>query len=142
MSDRPMEPTPWWDFDPDERPVPLNADAEWAAADDAELIVGLEREAIIREDTEPTITTLAALKTKEKSRRRTPMSVPRSAVLAAAVGLAAGCVVMFSLGWTQGAAVAADRPTSVGSTTERVDSQTSLDHSDGIKHGNRKGGGR
>lgn len=107
MTDRDRKP--WWELDPEERPVPLDAGGGWAAADDAELFVNLEREAIIREDTEPNLATLTSTGHDQRTIRRRALSVSRSGLAAAALSLAIGCVAMFAWGWNQGAAVAADR---------------------------------
>ena len=100
---------PWWELDPEERPVPLDTGGGWAAADDAELFVNLEREAIIREDTEPSLATHTSTGHDRRTVRRRALSVSRSGLAAAALSLAIGCVAMFAWGWNQGAAVAADR---------------------------------
>ena len=119
----------WWDFDPDERPVPLDPIGE-AVAIEAEAIVESQRQEIIREDTDPTGQTLAALREAAAS----PLSggdseqEPASLRRVALVLLSVGCVAMFSLGWVQGAAAAEDArfsadarvgaPTNTNATTE------------------------
>lgn len=100
---RDFESTPWWELDPEERPVPLGSDQQWHAADEAELIVNAEREAIIREDTEPTIVTLAQLAASaEPTAPRRGIEMARSTALVAGAALLVGCVVMFTVGWHQG----------------------------------------
>jgi hypothetical protein len=114
----------WWDFDPDERPVPLDAIAEAVAAE-AEQIVESQRQSIMREDTDPTGETLAALREAaatapvDEGLDRAPASVRRIAVAL----LSVACVAMFSLGWVQGGARAEARV----SPPDRVMSPTSKD---------------
>ena len=113
MTDRDRKP--WWELDPEERPVPLDAGGGWAVADDAELFVNLEREAIIREDTEPALATLTSTGHDQRTVRRRTLTVSRSGLAAAVLSLAIGCLAMFAWGWNQGAALAADlRHPSVG----------------------------
>ena len=99
----------WWDFDPDERPVPLDPIAE-AVAHKAEEIVESQRRAIMREDTDPTGQTLEVLReaaaTASSGRGIDHRPAPLRPVAVAL--LSVGCVVMFSLGWVQGAAVRAE----------------------------------
>ena len=117
MSDGPRS---WWDFDPDERPIPLSELAE-AVANEAEEIVESQRQAIMREDTEPTGQTLAALQeaaaapapSGEKDRQ--PSSLNRVALAL----LAAGCAVMFGLGWVQGNEARAEARDRVTNTTNK-----------------------
>ena len=113
----------WWDFDPDERPVPLDPIAEAVAAE-AEEIVESQRQSIMREDTDPTLQTLAALREAavvpaDGGLDRAPASLRRIAVAL----LSVACVAMFSLGWVQGGARAEARV----SSTDRVMSPTSKD---------------
>ena len=113
----------WWDFDPDERPVPLDPVAEAVAAE-AEEIVESQRQSIMREDTDPTLQTLAALREAaaspvDEGLDRAPASLRRIAVAL----LSVACVAMFSLGWLQGGARAEARV----SPTDRVMSPTSKD---------------
>lgn len=109
MTDAPKEGLPWWEFDPSEKPVPLGSEGEWAAADDAELIVNSEREAIAREDTDPSLQTLTyavpmrATRATRVIRRRSAGPSRLTFVVAIAL-LAAGCIGMFALGWSQGSA--------------------------------------
>lgn len=90
----------WWEFDPDERPVPLDEDGQ-GVAEVAEEIVEAERQSIMRQDTEPTLATLRALaeskvlNTGEPARSLLPLGIAL---------LVVGCAAMFSLGWSQGAA--------------------------------------
>jgi hypothetical protein len=95
--------TPWWELDPEESPVPLDTDG-WVAADDAELIVNLEREAIIREDTEPTLSTLATLNALGERHESRGLRVSHLSLMTAALSLLLGCAAMFVLGWSQGSA--------------------------------------
>lgn len=123
MTEDSFEPTPWWEFDHDEKPVPLAPDAE------AELIVSAEREAIIREDTEPSLVTQAQLAAAASPpRKRQGIAVSNSAALVAVTALLVGCVAMFALGWSQGRHVAAraDRPSSVSESTSAVQLGDSL----------------
>ncbi len=143
MSEDRFEPTPWWDAE-DERPVPLGAEASWAAPDEAELIVNAEREAIIREDTEPNLVTLAQLAAvaQPQVRQSEGLAVRRSAALAAVALLLVGCVAMFALGWSRGQEVVA---TSVGSravseSTSHESANGSLMSSSRINQVGRKGG--
>lgn len=96
---------PWWEFDPDERPVPLDA-SDQNAARQAEEIVESERRAIMREDTEPTLQTLAGLRgTAITVSRARGVRRPRGSVRLLGSGLLLlGCVAMFTLGWAQAAA--------------------------------------
>lgn len=100
----------WWDFDPDERPVPLGPIAE-AVATEAEEIVESQRQSIMRENTDPTGETLAALREAAATAPvdggldRAPASLRRVAVAL----LSVACVAMFSLGWVQGGARAEAR---------------------------------
>ena len=124
-----FEPTPWWEFDRDEKPVPLGPEGAWHAPDDAELIVNAEREAIIREDTEPTLVTLGQLAAAaQPPRKRKGVAVSKPAALLAAVALLLGCVVMFALGWSQGREVVADaiRSSSVSEPTSGQEPGDSL----------------
>ena len=96
MTDLPRDPH-WSDFDPEEKPVPLDP-ARWVAADDAELIVNVERQELIRQDTEPTAETLVML----AERHGGEASRPRLNLTVAVALLIAGCIAMFLLGWRQG----------------------------------------
>lgn len=139
-----FESTPWWELDPQEKPVPLTPDQSRRVADEAELIVKAEREAIIREDTEPTIVTLAQLAAEAKPRPgRSGISVTRRAVAMAAASLFLGCVITFTLGWQQGRAevkrrLAAD---SVGAATFPDALEDSLNDSHFNQTAGKKGGG-
>lgn len=87
----------WWDHDPDERPIPVDAVA--APVERAEEIVEQERRALAREDTEPTVQTLALQAATSRYERKI------ASVSAPALGVAlllAGCIVMFLLGWSAG----------------------------------------
>ena len=96
------ERQPWWDFDPNERPIPLDPVVE-AVADEAAAIVESQRRAIMREDTDPNGETIAAL--------RMAVPAPRTRVIGGIVSLrrvavallSLGCVAMFLLGWVEGA---------------------------------------
>jgi len=140
-----FDPITWWEFDPEERPVPLAADAAGEAADEADLIVNAERETI-REDPESTIVTLAELSGDQEGvvPRTSPVSKP--AVVVAALILLAGCAGTFTLGWHQGKAALATRERAAGEAapvthiTLDGTSSTSLNDSDAIKTGSRKGG--
>ena len=102
MTERRGNQLPWWEFDPDEKPVPMTG-ARWEAADDAELIANAEREAILREDTKPSLVTLGQLAaTQEPCRCPSRIPVTRRIALAASVALVVGCAGAFSLGWLQG----------------------------------------
>ena len=109
-----MSEVRWWDHDPDERPIPVDAVAapvERAAED----IVEQERRALMREDTEPTLQTLASLQAvASQDERRVP------SVSATSLGVAlllAGCIVMFVLGWSMGSKAPAAGDRSVAETT-------------------------
>lgn len=108
MTGGPAGETPWWEFDPAEKPVPLGAEDEWGLADDAELIVNSERETMTRQDTEPTLQTLAAIKAAAahawSGREGNAPISSRSGVALAVALLLAGAVTMFALGWSQGVA--------------------------------------
>ncbi len=90
----------WWEFDPEERPVPLSNAMD--AAEAAEQIVEAERQSIIREDTDPTLQTLAALQ-QQHAPSPAAGDPPKSVLRVALLLLVAGCVGTFSLGWAQGA---------------------------------------
>ena len=98
MTDLPRDPH-WSEFDPEEKPVPLDA-ARWVAADDAELIVNVERQELIRQDTEPTTETLVMLAGRQVG--DADRSGPRLNLTVAVALLIAGCIAMFLLGWRQG----------------------------------------
>lgn len=123
MMDAPREGLPWWEFDPSEKPVPLGPEGEWAAADDAELIVNSEREAIAREDTDPSIQTLtyaASMRATRAARVIRRSAGPSRLTFVVAIALlAAGCIGMFALGWSQGSASRdlGHRPNAVGSSS-------------------------
>jgi hypothetical protein len=112
----------WWDHDPDERPIPVDAVAapvELAAED----IVEQERRALMREDTEPTLQTLASLQAAARKGERRGASV--SATSLGVALLIAGCIVMFLLGWSAGSQARAVGDRSVAeatSTTHVLDS--------------------
>lgn len=76
---------PWWDFDPDERPVPLTEE-DVAVALEAERIVQAERQAMIRQ---------------ARDFRESPLD--RLVSVRTIALLLAVCLVMFALGWKQGA---------------------------------------
>lgn len=143
-------PTPWWEFDPAEKPVPLGG-AHWEAADDAELIVNAEREAIIRENTEPTIATMAAVSGSKRDPSLGFSSRSRPVALAAAVLLLTGCAAAFSVGWHQAAAAAGpDRDRSgvvenshvTRNTAEQKERSSLRDSSINKKRLGKEGGGR
>ena len=123
MSDDKFGSTPWWEFDPDERPVPLGSEVTWGASDEAELIVNAERGAIMREDTEPNLVTLAQLaaaaepRHRQRRHRQRGIAVSHSVALFALAALLLGCVVMFVLGWNRGQQVTA-RPAAPSSVSE------------------------
>ena len=78
----------WWDFDEEEQPVPLTAEAE-AVLDAADDVVASAREALSREITQPVPVRLPAPTARDIS--------------AVAIGLLLiGCVAMFVIGWWQG----------------------------------------
>lgn len=135
-----FEPTPWWEFDRDERPVPLGPEGAWHAPDEAELIVNAEREAIIREDTEPNLVTLAQLAAAQPPRKRQGVAVSKSAALLAVGALLLGCVAMFALGWSQGREVVATRSSSVSESTSGEEPGDSLMSSSLINNNVVKGG--
>ncbi|MCA1601964.1 MAG: hypothetical protein LC776_10105 [Acidobacteria bacterium] len=113
MSGDNFEATPWWELPDGEKPVPLGPGHAWEAADEAELIVNVEREAIIREDTEPSLVTLAQLAAAaEPQVSRAGIAVSRPTALVAAGILLLGCAAMFALGWRQGKEILASRATS------------------------------
>jgi hypothetical protein len=114
-----MSDVRWWDHDPDERPIPVGAVAapvERAAED----IVEQERRALMREDTEPTLQTLASLQAvASQDERRLP------SVSATSLGVAlliAGCLVMFLLGWSMGSRepTAGDRSVAEATSMKQV----------------------
>lgn len=126
MTEDRFEPTPWWEFGHDERPVPLGPESSWHAPDEAELIVNAEREAIIREDTEPNLVTLADLAAPAQSPREGHgVAVTKSAAVAAAMALLLGCVAMFAWGWSHGRHVG-DASVSVSESTSREQQVDSL----------------
>ena len=126
----------YWEFDPDERPVPLDEVAE-AVATEAEAIVESQRQEIIREDTDPTGETLAALReavattSPSGGTEQEPASVRRVALTL----LSVGCVAMFSLGWVQGAAAE-----DASSRAERVTAPTNTDGHTESNEGSGAGG--
>lgn len=94
-------PEQWWDPKPDEQPIPPDVIGR-SLEEAAERIVEAERQAIIREDTEPTLQTLLSMRSsvqQEVPEARTDRPVIRGAIAL----LVAGCVGAFSLGWSQGA---------------------------------------
>jgi hypothetical protein len=114
-----MSEVRWWDHDPDERPIPVDAVAapvESAAED----IVEQERRALMREDTEPTLQTLASLQAAAPQGERRVASV--SATSLGVALLIAGCVVMFFLGWSAGlkAPAASDHSVTGATSTKQV----------------------
>lgn len=116
----------WWEFDPDERPVPLDPIAE-AVAVEAEEIVESQRQAIMREDTDPTGETVAAALREAAETASAGGSVgdrPGSLRRVALALLSVGCVAMFSLGWVQGAAA---RAGAHASSADRVMRSTNHD---------------
>lgn len=109
-----MSEVRWWDHDPDERPIPVDAVAapvESAAED----IVEQERRALMREDTEPTLQTLASLQAAASRDERRVASV--SATSLGVALLIAGCIVMFLLGWSMGSKAPAAGDPSVAEAT-------------------------
>lgn len=109
----------WWDHDPDERPIPVDAVAA-PVERSAEDIVEQQRRALMREDTEPTLQTLASLQAAASQGKRRGSSVS-----AASLGVAlllAGCIVMFLLGWSAGsrAPAAGDRPVAEATSLNQV----------------------
>jgi hypothetical protein len=101
----------WWEFDPTERPVPLGPDAQ-AVARAAESIVEAERVAIGRQDTDPTLQTLAAIESGAAGSHRPAddRHVLQSFLAPAVALLAAGCIAMFGWGWQEGARARALAP--------------------------------
>ncbi|MDP9069318.1 MAG: hypothetical protein M3N53_13370 [Actinomycetota bacterium] len=121
---------PWWEFDPEEKPVPVAAGG-WGPADEAELIANAERQAIIREDTEPALVTLSQLAAvQEPARSPSGVSVTRRAVVAAALTLLVGCAGTFSLGWRHGRSAVRADATSMTRTTPSHSHTDSLTGSD------------
>lgn len=106
----------WWEFDPGEKPIPLDGDG-WKVADDAEMIVNSHREAIGREDTDPTLETLARLRSQAGPPRQ--ISLPKPAIRAAIGLLVVGCAAMFALGWVQGSATSEDAPSAMRGLSDR-----------------------
>ena len=140
MTEDRFEPTPWWEFDQDEKPVPLGAERAWHAPDEAELIVNAEREGIIREDTEPNLVTLAQLAAAaDPPRKRDGIAVTKSAAVAAAMVLLLGCVAMFAWGWSHGRQVA-DAAIPVLEPTSREQQVDSLMSRSQITNNPMKGG--
>ena len=143
MTEDRFEPTPWWEFGGDEKPVPLGPEGSWHAPDEAELIVNAEREAIIREDTEPNLVTLADLAAPAESPRKSHrIAVTKSTAVVAAMVLVLGCVAMFAWGWTHGREVVANahRPGSVSQPTSAEHQVDSLMSSSLITNNAMKGG--
>lgn len=131
----PSDCTPWWEFDPEERPVPMTP----GPADEAELIVNAEREAILREDTEPSVVTLAQLRAGTEPRPpQTGVPMSRRAAKLAAAGLAAACAAMFALGWAQARANVVNE--AVSPATQERQAAVSLNGSDPYPTAIRKGG--
>lgn len=114
-----MSDVRWWDHDRDERPIPMDvvaAPVERAAED----IVEQEHRALMREDTQPTLQTLASLQAAASQGGRRVASVS-----AASLGVAlliAGCIVMFLLGWSAGskAPAAGDRSVAEATSVKQV----------------------
>ena len=105
----------WWEHDPDERPIPIDALAAPAQVA-AEDIVEAERQAIMREDTQPTLETLASLRrTSSAADARQPRLNPR---LVTAL-LVVGCAATFCLGWSQGSRARAEATPAVTETTSK-----------------------
>ena len=114
-----MSEVRWWDHDPDERPIPVDAVAapvERAAED----IVEQERRALMREDTEPTLQTLASLQAAASRDERRVASV--SATSFGVALLLAACIVMFLLGWSAAskAPTAGDRSVAEATSMKQV----------------------
>ena len=123
----------WWEFDPDERPVPLDPITE-AVADEAEKIVETQRQAIMREDTDPTGETLAALREAAEAASAGNADDDGTGSLrrVALALLSVGCLAMFSLGWVQGAAARAGAQIS---SSDRVVTPTNKDPRAGSNEG-------
>lgn len=113
----------WWDPNPDEQPIPPDVIGR-SVEDAAERIVEAERQAIMREDTEPTLQTLLSM--RGPAMREAPHSSTQRPVLRGAIALLiAGCVGAFSLGWSQGAAARTSAADAVSEATVRQESVTS-----------------
>lgn len=122
----------WWEFDPDERPVPLDPIAE-AIAEEAEGIVESQRQAIMREDTDPTGETLAALREAAEAASAGDADDGTGSLRPVALALlSVGCLAMFSLGWVQGAAARAGAQIS---SSDRVVTPTNKDPRAGSNEG-------
>lgn len=121
MSGDNFEGRPWWEFPDGEKPVPLGSGEAWEVADEAELIANVERETIVREETEPNLVTLAQLAAAAERCQvaRPGVSVSRSMALVAVVILLLGCAAMFALGWHQGKEILESRATP-SSVTQRT----------------------
>ena len=113
--------TPWWEFDPNERPVPLDPTDRWHAPDDAELIAHAELVAIARQDTEPTGLMIATSIKRRPSVSRIPVR-GRAAVAACILVLA--CGAMFSMGWSHGSRVAASSGPGADEVRQSTDAVT------------------
>lgn len=109
-----MSEVRWWEHDPDERPIPLDAMAA-PVGRAAEEIVEQEHRALMREDTEPTLQTLASMGASA-SRSKTRFGAVSAISLGVAL-LIAGCIVMFLLGWSAGSKVPATTDRSVTEAT-------------------------
>ena len=119
-------PEQWWDPSPDEQPIPPDVIGR-SVEEAAERIVEAERQAIIREDTEPTLQTLLSM--RGPAERDIPDSRTDRPVLRGAIALLiASCVGAFSLGWSQGAAA---RSNTLDAVTEPTVRQQSVKSDEG-----------
>ncbi len=121
-----MSDVRWWDHDPDERPIPVDAVAA-PVERAAEEIVEQERRALMREDTQPTLETLASLQAAASQGGRRVASV--SATSLGVALLIAGCIVMFLLGWSAGSKAPAAGDHSVAEATSMKQVLDSYDRS-------------
>ena len=110
-------PEQWWEPEPDERPIPPDVIGR-SVEETAERIVEGERQAIIREDTEPTLQTLLSIRAQAVRKVRDPRT-DRKVLRGAAALLLAGCVGAFSLGWSHGATAETKSPDPVTERTVR-----------------------
>lgn len=129
---------PWWNFDPAQRPVPLDERGE----DEGNLGPDSVDHAQQGGSGERAIVTVGELAAATASRSIPPgvaVGIP-TAVRVFALLLVA-CVGMFALGWRQGRAAAVTASPNVTEATSFSDGDVSLNSSVGNARGRRDGGG-
>lgn len=131
MTDRDFGPRPWWEFDPEEVPVPSES-LGWEAPDDAELIVNAERQAILREDTEPSVMTLPAVELSQEGHGSRISVGPssRAAAITAVVLLVVACCAAFVAGWQRGSATVPTSHAAVAAISDRSRLEVARDTSE------------